>query len=150
MLARDLGGPAGKGLGDVQVGAPRQPSRDAERLAERCGGLGGSLVRAGRAARPVLVGDLLGPGDRRRGELAGVGGPARAERGVGAQDQRARVARPAGARDVGLRFGPGPGGDRRAGELQAQLGVGVTVQAVQLRGAQREGVGGIGRRGSAP
>ena len=139
VLARDLGGPAGEGLGDVQVGAPRQPSRDAERLAERCGGLDGPF---GGAARPVLVGGLLGPGDRRRGELAGVGGPARAERGVGAQDQRARVARPAGARDVGLRIGPGPGGDGRAGELQAQLGVGVTVQAVQLRGAQREGVGG--------
>ena len=139
MLTRDLGGPAGEGLGDVQVGAPRQPCRDAERLAERSGGLDRPF---GGTARPVLVGDLLGPGDRRRGELACVGGPARAERGVRAQDQRARVARPAGARDVGLRVGPGPGGHGRAGELQAQLGMGVAVQGVQLRGAQREGVGG--------
>ena len=72
-------------------------------------------ARAGPPRARCSSTTCLGPGDRRRGELAGVGRPARAERGVGAQDQRARVARPAGAGHVGLRIGPGPGGDRPCG-----------------------------------
>ncbi len=87
VLARDLGGPAGEGLGDVEVGAPGQPSRDAERLAERGGGLGGPLGRC-RA-----------PGARRRPPRPGRSPPRRTRRrrSPGPRRTRRRRAGPASA-----------------------------------------------------
>ena len=78
----------------------------------------------------------LGPGDRPGRQLAGRGIPTGPERGVRAQHERAGVVGTAGALDVALRVGPLAARHGRPRELQAQLGVRVAVQRVQVRGAQ--------------
>jgi hypothetical protein len=140
----------GEGLGDVQVGAPCQPSRDAERLAERCAAW---AAPRRRAAGPVARRRLPRPGrspPRRTRRPSGWPGPRRTRRPA-RRTSEARVSRAdLRARRRHSASAHAPAGSAGAGERAGTVRRGRRPRSRVSSADANASASAPGRRGSAP